>query len=162
MRKLRMWPAQLVIFVVRENDGTARPMTDVEGRKFSAKLLSVTGGRLRRSNRSVGSGFRRDMNEGAWQLPSPHAQWDHAPHMTGSATWSIGPHQASRPSGSKSTPIVRAPPMRLCAARRSPLRTQLMVDLPRQVPIIVAIGTGIFVGLVGYLAYVLFSILATA
>jgi hypothetical protein len=37
-----------------------------------------------------------------------------------------------------------------------------MVDLPRQVPIIVAIGTGIFVGLVGYLAYVLFSILATA
>jgi hypothetical protein len=33
---------------------------------------------------------------------------------------------------------------------------------PRQVPIIVAIGTGICVGLVGYLAYLLFSILATA
>ena len=33
---------------------------------------------------------------------------------------------------------------------------------PRQVPIILAIGTGICVGLVGYLAYVLISILATA
>jgi hypothetical protein len=33
---------------------------------------------------------------------------------------------------------------------------------PRQVPIIVAIGTGFCIGLVGYFAYVLFSILATA
>jgi hypothetical protein len=33
---------------------------------------------------------------------------------------------------------------------------------PRQVPTIVAIGTGICVGLVGYLAYVLISFLATA
>jgi preprotein translocase subunit Sss1 len=33
---------------------------------------------------------------------------------------------------------------------------------PKQVPIIVAIGAGICVGLVGYLAYVLFSIIATA
>jgi preprotein translocase subunit Sss1 len=33
---------------------------------------------------------------------------------------------------------------------------------PRQVPIIIAIGIGICVGLVGYLAYVLISILATA
>jgi hypothetical protein len=40
MRKLRMWPAQLVIFVVRENDGTARPMTDVEGSPRQSFFLS--------------------------------------------------------------------------------------------------------------------------
>jgi len=33
---------------------------------------------------------------------------------------------------------------------------------PRQVPIVLAIGTGICVGVVGYLTYVLISILATA
>ena len=33
---------------------------------------------------------------------------------------------------------------------------------PRQASIIVTIGTGICVGLVGYFAYVLFSMLATA
>jgi hypothetical protein len=33
---------------------------------------------------------------------------------------------------------------------------------PRQASFIVTIGTGICVGLVGYLAYVLFSMLATA
>jgi hypothetical protein len=33
---------------------------------------------------------------------------------------------------------------------------------PRQVPIIIAVGTGFCTGLVGYLAYVLFSILETA
>jgi len=33
---------------------------------------------------------------------------------------------------------------------------------PRQASIIVTIGTGICVGLIGYLAYVMISILATA
>ena len=64
------------------NPTTKRPEAITQTRSIDK------GGRPRRSNRSVGSGFRRNIMKPHGNC-TRHAQWHHRPHMTGRATRAI-------------------------------------------------------------------------